>query len=87
MKAMRDRRFSFVTWLRYNGAMKRTVCLAAFCVAASALGMIAGPVALGVSPFADTEASTNMPLPACAGAQGASFVVSSTQEGFKVFVR
>ena len=33
------------------------------CVAMPAFAKVAGPVALGVSPFADTEVSTNMPPP------------------------
>jgi hypothetical protein len=33
------------------------------CVAMPASAKVAGPVALGVSPFADTEVSTNMPPP------------------------
>ena len=51
----------------YNGGMRIPLFLMATCAALSASAKVAGPVALGVSPFADTETSTNMPLPACAG--------------------
>ena len=58
------------------------------CVAMSAFAKVAGPVALGVSPFADTEVSTNMPPPVRGtDAHEASFLVSSTPDGFRIMVR
>ena len=49
---------------------------------------VAGPAALGVSSFADTEVSTNMPPPVRGtDAHEASFLVSSVPDGFRIMVR
>ena len=67
MKGLLVHRFHAATRLWYNVGMKRTLCLTAFCVAVSALGMVSERVSLGVSSFADTEVSTNMPPPVRVG--------------------
>ena len=47
--------------------IKRTVFLFLVCCAAMASARAVGPVPLSEALFVDTEASTNVPLPACGG--------------------
>ena len=44
-----------------------TICVVALCSSFPALAKVAGPVPLGASPFADAEASTNVPPPVRGG--------------------
>lgn len=47
--------------------MKREVFVLVACVVTAVWGKGVGPVSPGAAPFADTEASTNVPPPACGG--------------------
>ena len=47
--------------------MKQTLFLLVACVAATVFARGVGPVSPGAALFADTEASTNVPPPACGG--------------------
>ena len=47
--------------------MKNILLILAACIVATAFSKAVGPAPLGEASFVDTEASTNMPPPACAG--------------------
>ena len=47
--------------------MKSILLILAACMVATAFSKTVGPSPLGAASFVDTEASTNMPPPACAG--------------------
>ena len=47
--------------------MKNVLLILAACMVATAFSKTVGPAPLGAPSFVDTEASTNMPPPACAG--------------------
>ena len=51
----------------YNCAMKKKGLMLATFLATVAFATAVGPVSLGDAVFIDTEATTNVPLPACAG--------------------